>query len=65
MVGPPSAPVATIEFEMHMSHASPVVVTMPFMQYSVAHCIWQLPLAPQSHAFTSVTSAWMPAWWRP
>jgi hypothetical protein len=40
---------------MHVSQASPVDVTAPFMQYSVAHADWQVPLVPQSHAWMSVT----------
>ena len=49
---PPSA-VWTALFR-HVSHASPVV-TIPVMQYSVAHCVWHAPIVPHAHDWTSIT----------
>jgi hypothetical protein len=35
-----------------VSHASPCVVTLPFLQYSFLQALSQGPLAPQTHAST-------------
>jgi hypothetical protein len=65
MLIPPSGDVMTSELPMHVSQGSIVDVTAPFMQYSVAHCDWHIPLAPQSHAWMSLTRFMMPAMWMP
>jgi hypothetical protein len=46
---------------MHMSQGSPPTATVPFVQYSVAHCDSHAPLVPQSHAAISLTRIPMPA----
>lgn len=46
---------------MHASHASPPNATVPFTQYSVAHCDSHIPLGPQAHALMSITRVPMPA----
>jgi hypothetical protein len=48
---------------MQVSHASPFVLNMPFMQYSVAHADMHAPLAPQSQLWTNLTRFVMPFWW--
>ena len=46
---------------MHMSQASPPNATVPFTQYSVAHCDWHIPFGPHVHAVMSLTRIPMPA----
>jgi hypothetical protein len=52
------------ESSRQTSHASPLVVMVPFEQNSLAQAVWQPPLVPQSQAWRSATSASMPAEWR-
>jgi hypothetical protein len=46
---------------MHASQASPPNATVPFAQYSVAHCDWHIPLGPHAHAVMSIRRVRMPA----
>jgi hypothetical protein len=57
-------PSGSIEALRHVSQASPAVVMVPLLQYSVAQAVWHAPLVPQSQAWISAMRSSSPVVWR-